>query len=283
MKIIKNLYITIIFCIFSAQTLSGNPNIILFGLPGAGKGTLSQKLIEKYQCVHICPGNLLRAEVRNQTNFGKTIEPILAKGDYVPEQDTFAFLKNKVLEAHNKNLPIIFDGYPRSVKALKLLDSLLGDLAIKKSFVVLHLKIEKEKLLERVLKRAVCNKCNKVSTQEQTHCGACLTALEKRPQDTAEILEKRINHYMQIEKPLLQSLRNYGYQMLEIEADRDSEEIFKHVCKLIENPPSEEHPKPRISKRNVISDEDADLKFISSRTQHNPTEKSAQKVDTQTV
>lgn len=235
MKIIKNLCAAIICIIISTQALSSHPNIILFGLPGAGKGTLSQKLIEKYQYAHISPGNLLRAEVRNQTDFGKEIESFLAKGDYVPELATFSFLKKHIIEAHEKNLPIIFDGYPRSVEALKLLDSFLEDLGMKENTRVLHLKIEKEKLFERVLNRAVCNKCNKVSTQKHTHCDTCLIKLEKRPQDTPEILEKRINDYIKIANPLLQSFRSHGYQVLEIEADGDSVEIFKRTCKLIDS------------------------------------------------
>lgn len=195
MKITKNLSIAIIYCFFSIQPLSSYPNIILFGLPGSGKGTLSQKLMEKYPYGHVCPGNLLRAEVTNQSEFGKEIKPILAKGDYVPGQNLFAFLKNKIMEAHKENSPIIFDGYPRSEEALNLLDSLLQELGIKENTIVLTLNIEKEKLMERVLNRAVCNHCHKVYTNEQTNCEACQTKLEKRPQDTPEILEKRINHF----------------------------------------------------------------------------------------
>ncbi len=252
MEMIKNLCITIIFCIFSAQASSHNPNIILFGLPGAGKGTLSQKLIEKYQYAHICPGNFFRAEVRSQSDFGKKIAPILVKGDYVPDQVTFAFLKKKIIEAHNKNVPIIFDGYPRSVEAGKLLDSLLKDLSIKENTIVLYLKTDKEKLLDRVLNRAVCNKCHKVYNKQQTHCDKCQTKLEKRPQDTAEILEKRIDHYTQIAKPLLQSFRDHGYQVLEIEGDDDSEEIFKHTCKLIDSRSVGEYPKPKVVRTTAI-------------------------------
>lgn len=256
MKALKNLYIVIAFFIFSSQSLFSKPDIILFGLPGAGKGTLSQKLIEKYQYVHICPGNLLRSEVRNQSDFGKKIEPILTKGDLVPEQDTFAFLKNKIMAAHHKNLPLIFDGYPRSVEAIELLDPLLKDLTKKENTIVLHLTIEKEKLLERVLNRAVCNKCDTVYTKEQTDCNSCQIKLEKRPQDNAEILEKRINHYLQIAKPLLQNFTNHGYQLIEIEADRNSEEIFKHVCKLIDKQSSEE-PTPRMLGKSVVTDPEA--------------------------
>lgn len=251
MKTTKILCIVTTFFLFSAQELCGSPNIILFGFPGSGKGTLSQKIIEKYQYAHICPGNLLRAEVRNKTDFGKEIKPITDEGGYVPEQDLFAFLKNKIMEAHNENLPIIFDGYPRSTEAFKLLDSLLRELSIKENTIALHLNIDKEKLAERVLNRAVCNKCNEVYTQKIEECGTCQVKLDKRPQDTPEILEKRIGHYMQIEKPLLQSFADHGYQVLDIDAGNDPEEIFKHVCKLIEKQSAEEHAEPRLLRKNV--------------------------------
>lgn len=251
MKIIKKLYISVILCIFSAQAFAHNSNIILFGFPGAGKGTLSQKLTEKYHYAHICPGNLLRAEIRYQSDFGKKVEPFVIKGEYAPDQIIFDFLKKKIMEAYNKNLPIIFDGYPKSMGALKLLDSLLEDLSIKENTIVLHLKIDKEKLLNRVLNRVVCNRCHEVYTKQQAHCNKCKTRLEKRPQDTAEILKRRIDHHLQIATPLLQSLRNRGYQVTEIEADSDSKEIFKYACRLIDSHSRREQLlKQELSKKN---------------------------------
>lgn len=228
----KKLFIVIIICIFSIKAIAGEPNIILFGLPGSGKGTLSQKLIETNNYAHISPGNLFRAEVRNQSDLGKKIEPILEKGDYVPEELTFSFLKDKIIEAHNHNLPIIFDGYPRSVEAVKMLDKFLKELNNKNNTVVLHLKVEPEKLLDRVLNRKVCNKCNKVYTKEKIKCDKCHTLLEKRQQDTADILRKRIEHYTEISRPLLQSLEENGYKIVEIQAD-NAEQVFKYAHKVI--------------------------------------------------
>src|SRR5436190_204942 len=158
MKMTKILCIATTFFLFSAQALFSSPNIILFGLPGAGKGTLSQKLIEKYQYAHICPGNLLRAEVRNKSDFGKAIEPILTKGDYVPEKDTFTFLKSKIMEAHTKNFPLILDGYPRSVEALHFLDPLLG-------YQVLEVDVDND---PGEIFKHVCKIIDSQSTEEDT-------------------------------------------------------------------------------------------------------------------
>jgi adenylate kinase len=229
---LEKLFLALAICIFSFHALAGDPNIILFGLPGVGKGTLAQKLIEKNKYVHICPGNLLRAEVRSKTDFGKQIEPILARGDYVPEQLTFAFLKDKIVEAHNNNLPIIFDGYPRSVEAVEMLDRFLKELNSKNNTIVIHLKIEPEKLLERVLNRAVCNKCNKVYTKKQAYCSKCHIRLEKRPQDTAEILKKRIEHYIKIGGSLMKSFEEYGYKIVKIHAD-NAEQVLNQACKAL--------------------------------------------------
>ena len=228
----KKLFSAIIICIFYINAISADPNIILFGLPGAGKGTLSQKLIENNNYTHICPGNLLRAEVRNQTDFGKKIEGILTKGDYVPEQLTFSFLKDKIIEAHNKSSPIIFDGYPRSVEALEMLNELLEELKSKNNTMVFHLKVEPEKLLDRVLNRTVCNKCNKVYTKAKSRCDKCHTKLEQRKQDTADILKNRIEHYDTIATPLLHNFKQREYTITELQSD-NAMQLLNDVQKAI--------------------------------------------------
>jgi adenylate kinase len=131
----KKLFITILICIISLEVFASNPNIILFGLPGAGKGTLSQKLIENNNYAHICPGNLLRAEVRNQTEFGNSIKPIVDKGEYLPEELLFNFLKGKIKQANINHFPLILDGYPRSAESVKLIDALFQDLNIKEKYI----------------------------------------------------------------------------------------------------------------------------------------------------
>lgn len=236
----KKIFITIIICFLSIEALASNPNIILFGLPGSGKGTLSQRLIENNHYTHICPGNLLRAEVRNQTEFGNQIKSIMAKGEYLPEEITFNFLKNKIAKVDIHNAPIILDGYPRSAAAVNMIDSLLEDLDIKQNTLVVHLKIDPQKLMERVLNRAVCNKCNKVYTKKTIACDKCNIPLEKRPHDTAEILKKRIDHYLYALEPVLASFNKYGYQIVEIDANDSPEKIFNQVNRLIkEKTPSQ--------------------------------------------
>jgi adenylate kinase len=228
MKTVKLLWIAILMFTFPAQGFSNAPNIILFGLPGAGKGTLSQKLIEAYpEYVHICPGNLLREEVRKQSAFGKAIEPVLVKGDYLPEQTTFGFLKSRIVKAGNENLPVIFDGYPRSLEAVRLLDSLLEGLGMKKNTIVVHLKSNPQELLDRVLNRVVCNTCNRVYNNRQAYCSECQTKLEKRPQDTAEVLRKRVDRHIKTLRALLGSFREHGYAVWEIEGQGNPEKIFR--------------------------------------------------------
>ena len=232
-KIFVRIFLTVIICTISLQSFAHNPNIILFGLPGAGKGTLSQKLIENSPYSHICPGNLFRAEVRNQTEFGNRIKSIMDKGEYLPEEIAFNFLKNKIMELDTHSAPIILDGYPRSVEAVNMIDSLFEDLNIKKNTLVVYLKIDPKKLTDRVLNRSVCNKCNKVYTKKAVSCDKCNVPLEKRSQDKADILKKRIEHYLQVLDPVLKSFKGRGYQIVEVDAGDSSEKVFTRVNALI--------------------------------------------------
>lgn len=232
-KIFTKIFLTVIICTISFQTFAHNPNIILFGLPGAGKGTLSQRLIETGPYSHICPGNLFRAEVRNQTEFGNRIKSILDKGRYLPEEVTFNFLKNKIIALDTRNAPIILDGYPRSVEAVNMIDSLFEDLNIKQTTLVVYLKIDPKKLTDRVLNRSVCNKCNKVYTKKAVSCDKCNVRLERRLQDTDDILKKRIEHYLRVLNPVLESFKERGYRIVEVDAGDSPEKVFTRVSALI--------------------------------------------------
>jgi adenylate kinase len=238
----KKLFITILICIISLEVFASNPNIILFGLPGAGKGTLSQKLIENNNYAHICPGNLLRAEVRNQTEFGNSIKPIVDKGEYLPEELLFNFLKGKIKQANINHFPLILDGYPRSAESVKLIDALFQDLNIKKNTLILHLKTDPQILMDRVLNRAVCNKCNKVYTAKTTSCKKCNIALAKRPQDTAEVLKKRINHYLEVTDPVLKSFNERGYKIFEIDGNGSEGKVLSQVSVYVNAPVQAKYP-----------------------------------------
>src|SRR6218665_743318 len=99
-------------------------NFVLFGPPGAGKGTQSEKLINKYQLVHISTGDLFRAHIKNQTDLGKKVSKLIAEGELVPDKITIDMLEEEIDKNTNAK-GFIFDGFPRTIPQAVELDHFL--------------------------------------------------------------------------------------------------------------------------------------------------------------
>jgi len=127
-------------------------NIVLFGPPGAGKGTQSDKIIDKYKLVHFSTGDILRAEITAKTDLGTKAKAFMDKGELVPDEVVIGMIKTKVLA--NKNAKgFIFDGFPRTVAQAIELDKLLENEKIPVS-VMVALEVEHNELVKRLQGRA---------------------------------------------------------------------------------------------------------------------------------
>ena len=156
-------------------------NIILFGPPGAGKGTQAQNIVKKFNLIQISTGDLLRNEIKNKTDIGKEIEDTISKGDFATDEIIDRLLKNKITNSDVKN-KIIFDGYPRSLSQAKNLDLLLVNSKQKIDFVF-FLNVNKEIIIKRIEKRKI---------------------LEKRSDDNLKTILKRYDAYMETTRPVLE-------------------------------------------------------------------------------
>lgn len=147
-------------------------NFVLFGPPGAGKGTQSEKLIEKYQLIHISTGDLFRAHIKNQSPLGQRVSALIAEGQLVPDEITIAMLEEEVDKNPNAK-GFIFDGFPRTVPQAEALDEFL---ASKGSSIagVIALDVDQQELTKRI-------------AQRQIETG--------RVDDQADKLQKRIEEY----------------------------------------------------------------------------------------
>jgi adenylate kinase len=126
-------------------------NIVLFGPPGAGKGTQSDKLIASYKLVHLSTGDILRGEIAGQTKLGLEAKALMDKGNLVPDEIVIGMIKAKIEQ--NKNAKgFIFDGFPRTTSQAKALDKMLTENGTSIT-VMLALKVEKEELVKRLLGR----------------------------------------------------------------------------------------------------------------------------------
>lgn len=126
-------------------------NLILFGPPGSGKGTQADKLVEKYELIHISTGDLFRYEMKNDTELGLRAKSYMAKGELVPDEVTVGMLRNRVDQSpHAKGF--IFDGFPRTIPQAEALDALLEERGTSISgLIALH--VTDEEIIDRILLR----------------------------------------------------------------------------------------------------------------------------------
>ena len=126
-------------------------NIVLFGPPGAGKGTQSEKLIERFQLVHLSTGDILRSEVANRTPLGLEAKKLMDQGLLVPDEVVIGMIESK-LDANPSAKGFIFDGFPRTEAQARALDGLLERKGTSIT-IMLALEVTEEELMTRLLKR----------------------------------------------------------------------------------------------------------------------------------
>ncbi len=127
-------------------------NIVIFGPPGAGKGTQSELIIEKYKLVHLSTGDILRNEIANKTPLGIEAKKIIEKGELVSDDIVIGMVKNKI-EGNMTGNGFIFDGFPRTKEQAEALDKILEDNNTSIS-VMISLDVDEDELVKRLLKRA---------------------------------------------------------------------------------------------------------------------------------
>ncbi len=155
-------------------------NVIIFGPPGAGKGTQAINISKKFNLYQISTGDLLRREVKNKTEIGKDIENIISKGDFATDEIVNELIKKAIFDQNKKN-KLIFDGYPRSLSQAKNLESMMDESNQKIDFIF-FLNVSKDTIIRRIEKRKI---------------------LEKRADDNLTTILKRYDTYMMTTKPVL--------------------------------------------------------------------------------
>lgn len=186
-------------------------NIVIFGPPGAGKGTQSEKMLAQYNLVHISTGDLFRGHIKNQTALGLEAKSFMDKGELVPDTVTIGMLKAKVEENPGAN-GFIFDGFPRTTPQAEALDNLLNSLDTAIS-TCLSLQVPDEELVKRLLERGKTS-------------GRADDANE-------EVIRNRLAVYMRETNPLKEYYATQN-KLEEIDGVGTIDEIFGRLCEAID-------------------------------------------------
>lgn len=209
--------------------------IVLFGPPGAGKGTQASLLTEKFGASHISTGDTLREAVAKQTEVGLKAKTYMEKGELVPDEVVIAIAKEKLASIGEAGF--ILDGFPRTIAQAEALDAALADLR-KPLEAVVNLQVDDEELVRRLSGRRVCPSCGEPYHTDSKRpkvegvCDNCGAELVHRADDQADAIRNRLKVYNDSTRPVLGYYENTGI-LRNIEAAGSIDEIFARIEKAL--------------------------------------------------
>ncbi len=186
-------------------------NLVLFGAPGSGKGTQSEKLIEKYGLHHISTGEVLRKHIKEGSELGKTADSFISKGLLIPDELMIDILRAELEKIISNSKGVIFDGFPRTIPQAEALEQMLADMGVDLTGVV-GLDVPEDELVKRMIKRG-----------KETG----------RADDNEETINNRLKVYHSQTEPLKEHYKGKGKYM-QIDGQGSVDDIFANIADQIE-------------------------------------------------
>ena len=211
-------------------------NLVLMGLPGAGKGTQAEKIVEKYGIPHISTGDMFRAAIKESTELGLQAKSFMDQGNLVPDEVTIGIVRER-LSKEDCAEGFLLDGFPRTVAQAEALENILSDLNKKIDYVI-NIDVDQEFLMERLTGRRICKSCGSTyhlvfnPPAKDGVCDRCGGELYQRADDNAETVQNRLEVNQKQTKPLLDFYEGKGY-LRNINGQQDIRKVFDDLDQLL--------------------------------------------------
>jgi adenylate kinase len=211
-------------------------NLVLMGLPGAGKGTQAEQMVEYYNIPHISTGDMFRAAIKEGTDLGVKAKQFMDKGELVPDEVTIGIVRERLAKDDCKE-GFLLDGFPRTVAQAEALENILEELKRPLDYVI-NIDVDQDILMERLTGRRICKNCGATyhlvfnpPSQEGT-CDKCGGELYQREYDNPETVTNRLAVNVKQSQPLLDFYNQKGY-LRNIKGDQDITKVFEDIRALL--------------------------------------------------
>ena len=213
-------------------------NIILMGLPGAGKGTQASEIVKKFPIPHISTGDMFRKAIKDETDLGKEAKSYMDRGELVPDEVTVGIVKERISEDDAKK-GFLLDGFPRTIEQAEALNSIMSELD-REIDAVINIEVPEEELMNRLTGRRICEKCGTTyhlvfnPPKVEGICDIDGGKLYQREDDNPETVSNRLSVNVKQSKPILEYYDEKGI-LKNIDGSKDIDEVTNDVIDILDH------------------------------------------------
>ena len=213
-------------------------NIILMGLPGAGKGTQASEIVKKFPIPHISTGDMFRKAIKDETDLGKEAKSYMDRGELVPDEVTVGIVKERISEDDAKK-GFLLDGFPRTIDQAESLSQIMSELD-REIAAVINIEVPEEELMNRLTGRRICEKCGTTyhlvfnPPKVDGICDIDGGKLYQREDDNPETVSNRLSVNVKQSKPILEYYNNKGV-LKNIDGSKDIDEVTNDVIDILDH------------------------------------------------
>ncbi|MCR4528593.1 adenylate kinase [Staphylococcus epidermidis] len=213
-------------------------NIILMGLPGAGKGTQASEIVKKFPIPHISTGDMFRKAIKDETDLGKEAKSYMDRGELVPDEVTVGIVKERISEDDAKK-GFLLDGFPRTIDQAESLSQIMSELD-REIDAVINIEVPEEELMNRLTGRRICEKCGTTyhlvfnPPKVDGICDIDGGKLYQREDDNPETVSNRLSVNVKQSKPILEYYNNKGV-LKNIDGSKDIDGVTNDVIDILDH------------------------------------------------